>query len=265
MDRRWLEGPVARQSLAATVTEAIGRAIVSGKLAPNSGLPNELALTAELGVSRAVLREGLKLLASKGLIQAKPRSGTVVSPRRLWNLLDVDILTWHLSLDPTERLINAWFDFRLQFEPIASRLAASASSEALADIREAFEEMAETEVTSSGSIEADVRFHRLILEASGNEFFVPLARTVEGALRASFLLSVDRRGARENALPLHEDVVNAIFRRKGAAAERAMLRLLDASRHDLLWIAFRKERKQPETRARSARRPPRNGDKRTSR
>jgi DNA-binding FadR family transcriptional regulator len=86
------------------------------------------------------------------------------------------------------------------------------------------------------SVEADIALHQSILEASGNEFLVPLGRALESALRASFLLSAHRHGARDAALPLHGMVVEAIRNRDSGAAEQHMADLIETSRDDLLWV-----------------------------
>src|SRR6478735_2034685 len=56
--------------------------------------PNEGELCRQLGVSRSILRESVKVLDDKGMVQVRPRSGTRALPRSQWNQLDADILAW---------------------------------------------------------------------------------------------------------------------------------------------------------------------------
>src|SRR5229473_6570900 len=72
------------QSLHGRVVHAMGRRIVSGDLQPGALLPAEL----ELKASRTVVREAIKVLAAKGLVESRPKTGTRVRPTDSWNLLD---------------------------------------------------------------------------------------------------------------------------------------------------------------------------------
>ncbi|MET9403324.1 GntR family transcriptional regulator, partial [Kitasatospora sp. NPDC002965] len=75
------------------IIDIIGEQIVSGAYAPGSLLSPD-RLEQEIGVSKTVLREALRVLASKGLIGSRQKRGTFVRPRADWNLLDVDLLRW---------------------------------------------------------------------------------------------------------------------------------------------------------------------------
>jgi DNA-binding FadR family transcriptional regulator len=85
----------AKRSLHSIVAHDLGSRIVSGKLAPGDVLPTEAALSESLDVSRTALREAIKILSAKGLIESRPKTGTRVKPRTSWNLLDPDVLSWH--------------------------------------------------------------------------------------------------------------------------------------------------------------------------
>ena len=78
------------QSLHGRIVHAIGRRILSGDLRPGDLLPAE----PDLGASRTVVREAVKVLAAKGLVESRPKTGTRVRPRDAWNLLDPDVLAW---------------------------------------------------------------------------------------------------------------------------------------------------------------------------
>ena len=70
------------------VVRRIGQDIISGLFKPGDTLPNESALCERLGVSRSVLREAVRVLVSKGLLQRKSRLGTRVCLPDVWSLLD---------------------------------------------------------------------------------------------------------------------------------------------------------------------------------
>ena len=93
--------PAAR-SHTVRVVDHLGEAIVSGRLPQGTLLPGDQELLAEYGVSRTVLREALRTLSAKGMLQARARVGTRVQPRSAWTLFDPDVLRWHrdAGLDP---------------------------------------------------------------------------------------------------------------------------------------------------------------------
>ena len=82
----------------------IGQRIVSGEWLAGAALPTEADLSRELNVSRASLREAIKLLAGKGLIRSTPRRGTIVQPTATWNRLDPDVLVWQAFGGPNDDL-----------------------------------------------------------------------------------------------------------------------------------------------------------------
>ena len=73
----------------------LGRAIVRGNHAPGSLLPREAELMAEHGASRTSVREAIKVLSAKGLVETRQKVGTRVRPRDEWNIFDADVLGWH--------------------------------------------------------------------------------------------------------------------------------------------------------------------------
>lgn len=76
------------------VARRIFLAIAGGSYPEGSILPTEQALSEELGVSRTALREAIKGLASKGLLETRRRRGTMVLDRSYWNMLDADLIDW---------------------------------------------------------------------------------------------------------------------------------------------------------------------------
>ena len=79
------------------LVEQIGRRILGGELAPGAMLPREAELVQELGISRTAVREAIKVLAAKGLVESRQKLGMRVRPERAWNLLDPDVLAWQAA------------------------------------------------------------------------------------------------------------------------------------------------------------------------
>lgn len=216
-----------RQNLCGQVVDDLGRRIVRGEVQPGDTLPQEPSLCEELGVSRTVVREAVKVLTAKGLVDSRPKRGTVVRPDRSWNMLDAEVLQWRTEADPGGQHLAHLTELRLAVEPAAAAMVASRASDAeLARIAEAFQAMVDSVASVEKFLDADLRFHVEVLHASGNPFFAPVANVVSSALLSS--LRVTNRKPEDNvtSLPVHERVLKAIYARKPATAEKAMKRLL---------------------------------------
>lgn len=222
-----LRSPRPRQNLCGQVVDDLGRRIVRGDVLPGSVLPQETALCQEMGVSRTVVREAVKVLAAKGLVESRPKRGTVVRPSLAWNCLDPEVLQWQTETDPDGRQIVYLTELRHAVEPVAAAMAASrASKEEIDRIDEACRAMDESVDSVDAFLAADLRFHVLVLQASGNPFFAPVANVVSSVLLSS--LRVTNRKPADNAtsVPVHQRVVKAIRARQPARAEAAMRALL---------------------------------------
>ena len=129
-----------RANLHDRIVHELGVRIVSGDLADRDVLPTEPVLAGELGVSRNALREAIKVLARKGLVAVRPKTGTRIRPRREWSLLDREVLEWMNSSGQHVQQLLDLTEFRMIFEPKASYLAAKrASTEEIAAIESAYE------------------------------------------------------------------------------------------------------------------------------
>ena len=84
----------------------LGRDIVAGVYPPGSLLPSATEMCARFSVSRTALREAYSRLSAKALIVARPKIGTRVRPNADWNLLDPEVLAWHLQARPTEHFVD---------------------------------------------------------------------------------------------------------------------------------------------------------------
>jgi DNA-binding FadR family transcriptional regulator len=115
------------------VAAALAQRILSGNWSENKKFPADTALCAEFDVSRTVIREALRLLSAKGLINAVPRRGTHVAMRKNWSLWDKDMLNWLSKTDISDNkydFSSDALDMRLALEPTFAALAASRADEA---------------------------------------------------------------------------------------------------------------------------------------
>src|SRR5579875_3369367 len=148
--------------------EALGARIVQGRYAPGSPLqPDEIER--EFGISKTVLREAMRVLAAKGLVDPRQRRGTVVRPRSSWLLLDADLLRWQ-SYESDAGFLANLAEVRSIVEPAGARLAAQRRTDAdLAALKAALTAMAQARTNADAVIEADLAFHGLLLDAAHNE------------------------------------------------------------------------------------------------
>lgn len=111
------------------VTEALALDILTGELEIGSKMPSDDALCTRFNVSRTILREAFRLLSAKGLLQARPRIGTLVAEKANWALWDKDLLHWRDKAGHGAQLRADIDDIRLALEPSLAALAASRGSD----------------------------------------------------------------------------------------------------------------------------------------
>ncbi|HTU52732.1 MAG TPA: FadR/GntR family transcriptional regulator [Acetobacteraceae bacterium] len=225
----------ARGNLHQRIARDLGERIAAGDPVPGKILPTEAELCASLAVSRSALREGFRLLAGKGLIASKRKVGTVVRPRAKWNMFDADVLAWHLATAPTDGFVTDLFEVRRIIEPWATALAAQrADAPTIARIGAAYEDMVRFQGKAQDLLEADLRFHETILEATGNAFLISFGALIESALRASFELSWSGSAhTPEHSLRRHRRVFETIRERRAQEAFALMSELLRSAIEDV--------------------------------
>jgi DNA-binding FadR family transcriptional regulator len=211
----------------------IGVRIVNGDLKPGDTLPDN-GFFDGADVSRTVVREAIKVLAAKGLIESRPKVGTRVRPRKEWNLLDPDLLAWQIEAGPDDRFLEQALELRRMIEPAAARLAAKRASESqIAALYELYEAMAAAGDDLDAFMEPDLRFHSLLLEACGNELLEHMSEIFTAVLRTIFAFSSSSSRSYPKAARRHRAIVRAIEARDPDAAELAVLRLIDDTKKNL--------------------------------
>ncbi|MDZ5449936.1 MULTISPECIES: FadR/GntR family transcriptional regulator [Labrys] len=229
------ERDTAISTMSAQVARIIGTRITSGEFRPGDTLPIENELCQAYGVSRSTVREAVKNLAAKGLVEVSPKTGTRVLPFADWNLLDQDVLSWRLNAQFDERIIEDLYEMRNCFEPRACFLAArDGSADDLERIRMRFSDLVSMLGQPALAAGAETEFHLAIMTATHNGLFVTIGRAVKTALKVSFGLT--QRSANGQAMDLqpYQAVVSAILARKADEASRAMSQLLEISRARML-------------------------------
>lgn len=212
------------------VVEELARRVLRGDLAEGATL-DLAALRAELDVSSTLLREALKVLTAKGMVDARQKRGTFVRPRAEWNLLDADVLRWEIDGGRHPAVFDELHEVRLIIEPAAARLAASRRTPQDLDTLDTALRAMRDAATGPDEVAADVAYHRALLRAAGNELLQRLEVVFEGALaeRDQFV----HMAPHEDPVPAHLAVVEAVRDRDPDRAEQAMRELIESAHRDV--------------------------------
>ena len=224
-----------RRGLHREVVHQLGLLVLGNGTAPGATLPDEAALSVQFGVSRTVVREAIKVLASKGLVETRPKVGTLVRLRRYWNLLDSDVLDWRYEVGPDEGFLEDLSEVREIIEPAGAALAAErATPDEVAEILAWCDRMEDAAAEDGDDyIDADMTFHTAILDACHNDLLAQLSDTITMALRLSRRMTVSVSGSSLAAMPAHWAVAHAIHNREPRVAESAMRELLRMTAADI--------------------------------
>jgi len=228
--------PYARRGVHGQTVETLARRVLSGEI-PEGATLDLPALQSELDVSLTALRESLKVLAAKGMVDARQKRGTFVRPRSDWNLLDADVLRWQFSessgTGADTALLRNLGEVRGIIEPAAVRLAAERRTDAdLAALDAALSAMGEDGSGPAHAVEADLAFHRALLAATHNELLERMEMVIESGLaHRDEIVHSSPHG--EDPVPSHRAVLDAVRAGDGDTAEQAMRALLDQALRDL--------------------------------
>lgn len=214
--------------------EVIAQRILTGQFAEGSTLDMG-ALQAEFDVSLTALREALKVLAAKGLVDARPKRGTFVRPRADWSLLDGDVLRWQFARAARPSLFEDLHELRGIVEPGAASLAAARATDADVEALDAALAAMSAAADASAAVAADLAFHRALLAATHNELLVRMEVVIETGLAERDRMVHGALGD-DDPVPSHRAVVDAIREHDSAEAAEAMRRLLKKAFDDVARI-----------------------------
>lgn len=208
----------AQRNLSYLLAEKLGQQILAGDCQAGSILPGEMELGEQFGVSRTAVREAVKMLAAKGMLLPRPRIGTRVMPRSQWNFLDQDLLTWWMTRENFDQVMQHFLIMRTSLEPQACALAAChASAQQTGQLAALMAEMRamHCQFNREHWIQVDTQFHQLIYEASGNPFLTSFANLFSSVYQSYFRALTSNEVIK---LQHHQAIVDAILAGDSAAA-----------------------------------------------
>jgi len=216
---------IGRPKLHKLVAQALAREIVDGTRRADHELPPGPDLANMFGVSPMVIREGIQLLSSAGLVQVRHGRRTVVLGRQEWNVLDPLVFQAYRFAGRAAQLLADLYAVRMLLEPPAARWTAENASEA--DVRmltELIEEIAEAGRNDEpeAMLNADRRFHMAIIEIAGeNAVLHAIFRSLQAIMASSWSITLaDEQIAEIDSQ--HAAIADAIARGDADAAEARM-------------------------------------------
>jgi DNA-binding FadR family transcriptional regulator len=232
---RTLSGRQSARNFHSYVINEVGRAIVAGEMPVGSSLPGDAEMMDRFGVSRTVLREALKTLEAKGLVEARAKVGTRVLPQSRWNLFDRQVLSWKLESGPSPAFLAAFDVIRESLELQAARLAArNREAEHLRLMHYWLNQQSVLAHQPEPFALALFEIHRLLTEASGN----PFLRAASSIMEFGIAVAVQRRLTSDGRAPPEGlaqaveaeycEVINAVERGQEDLAAAGMSKLINA-------------------------------------
>jgi DNA-binding FadR family transcriptional regulator len=230
---------VSSDDLHESVLNQLGELIVFGTISPGSVLRIE-ELERRFSVSRSVIREAIRALASMNVVSAKRRVGVTVVDRAAWNVFDPRIIRWRLAGADRLAQLQSLSELRSGVEPVAAALAATRATPAHeAALLTAVSGMSAT--GQAGDLDRylvhDIDFHRALLEASGNEMFASLIDVVAEVLTGRTRHHLMPHHPEEAAIRLHIEVAHAVQLRDPIRARTAMTAILTEASEAVVKIA----------------------------
>jgi len=212
------------------IVQQIEESILKGALKAGDQLPSERELATEFGVSRTAVREAVKALHEKGLVEAQPGRGTFVTKGTSHPIRQT--LDWILRTAQPEGTAHV-VEVREILEPeIAALAAARANEEAVASLREAVAVMDNAKRDPDAFIEADLDFHLALAEAAGNPLILSLIDSIVAVLREQRMRIFKVDGGPERGQYHHKKILEAIEHRDPQGAREAMRAHLRQVRED---------------------------------
>jgi GntR family transcriptional regulator, transcriptional repressor for pyruvate dehydrogenase complex len=212
------------------IVQQIEESIHKGALKAGDQLPPERELAEQFGVSRTAVREAVKALREKGLVEAYPGRGTFITDGTSYSIRQ--------SLDRVMKIGQAegsahLAEVREILEPEIAALAATRRDEEnLASMRKAVGVMDEAKVDPDAYIEADLDFHLALAEAAANPLILPLIDSIVGVLREQRMRIFQVEGGPGRGQYHHKRILEAIEHRDPAGAREAMKAHLRQVRED---------------------------------
>ncbi|HEY1727561.1 MAG TPA: FadR/GntR family transcriptional regulator [Candidatus Baltobacteraceae bacterium] len=219
---------VASRRLHEQVLNALVESIVAEKFASGESLPSEAEMCEVYGVSRSSVREALRVLAEKGLIEVRHGLGTRVNPPEQWDFMDPLVLSTRRKNGAMAPIFDDLHEARKIVECEVAALAAErASNDDTARLARRLEELRESLGDAVAFADAAFAFHRVLFEATRNRVLLRMAAPIREVLAYTIQVASTTPGALETGLLERETIYRAVVAADSTAARNAMSAHLD--------------------------------------
>ena len=216
-------------NLTGEVADRLIELIIENDLHPGDRLPNEYALAEQLGVGRSTIREAVRRLVSRNILEVRQGAGTFVSDK--YGVPEDPLGLTFMGNDP--KLVRDLQDIRLMLEPeICAALAQHITKKQMEQMKRYSDECTRLIESGQDYAEADARFHRYLAECSGNQVLRNLIPIITSAVMAVIVATGDEH--RELTVKEHQYIVEAIMRRDAVGARGGMIAHLNTSRETMM-------------------------------
>jgi len=213
---------ITRTRLYETVAEEIENAILDGQYEISSRLPSEQSLADQFEVSRNVVREALKVLQERGLVEVMDGSGAFVAHPN--SEQTTNALGRYIRMIGVDSAIDALYETRIALEGFNARLAAQrATDEQIEELNSYLEMMRENMASHVRWTEADLDFHIAVAKATNNPFQALLLEPLVEQLREVISKGFVKPGATQTGLAAHIKLIECIRARDPEGAYRTMV------------------------------------------
>lgn len=226
-----------KQPLGDQIEDKLMKYILNKPVNIGQRLPNEFELAEMFGVGRSTIREAVKGLVSRGILEVRRGAGTYV-------ISTISQREDPLGLDQIEdkyELALQLFEVRLMIEPeIAGLAARNASAEDMKKLKQLCDETEKLYVSGNEHIRKDIEFHTCIAKCSKNEVVELLVPVINSAVLT--FANVTHRLLMEETIKTHRAITEAIMNRDSVGAKCAMITHLTYNRQAIMRLL--KEREQ---------------------
>ena len=222
---------VTRTRLPDQIANHLMRRIVESDLPAGTLLPTEAELVREFSVGKSAVREAVRIVSTKGLVEVVQGSGMRVTPRQRWNLIDPELIA--IIGDSVVTIVHL-MELRIALEPsIAAHAASRATQEQIEELAVLVEESASRLDDTEGIVVRDMEFHNLLTEAADNPLYSILLGSVtelQVELRRKVVMT---KAGRDHGIEYHQRITEAVSQHDPDAARRMMSEHLRSVAEDL--------------------------------
>lgn len=207
-----------RKNLSQQTADLLTELIQNGEFKPGDRLPNEIELSGRFHVSRTTLREAIRMLSVRGILDVRHGSGTFVNDNFNGNISEYGFQDLkHLRMN-----VKDLYEARLIFEPqVASLAVIRATEEEMTAILEVEEKIEKSYEKGADLSELDRQFHNAIVKCAHNPFLEEIINIINEAIRNLFIL-INYNEVQDMVAEDHRYIANFLMRRDPVGVKSAM-------------------------------------------